>query len=134
VGEQAGFQDALAGFGMRFAMRSGLLSAESITHGSDYASLWKRDLLPLVRAGIVNRFLFNVVGEGGRRYALSKLSKGDAGSILRRLYQPSMLSRLLFPFARFRYRAPLLDRSCDHVDCHCVWCQCHREIEVDALT
>jgi flavin-dependent dehydrogenase len=134
VGEQAGFQDALAGFGMRYALRSGLLAAESIIHGTDYTSLWRRDLLPLLRAGTVNRFVFNLVGEGGRRYALKKLGEGDAGSTLRRLYQPSMLSRLLFPFARFRYRAPLRDRSCDHVDCHCVWCQCQAELNATALT
>ena len=134
VGEQAGFQDALAGFGMRYAVRSGLLAAESIIHGTNYTSLWRRDLLPRLRAGTVNRFVFNLVGEGGRRYALKKLGEGDAGSTLRRLYQPSILSRLLFPVARFHYRAPLRDRSCDHVDCHCVWCQCQAELQATALT
>ena len=134
VGEQAGFQDALAGFGMRYALRSGLLAAESIIHGTDYTSLWRRDLLPLLRVGTVNRFVFNLIGESGWRYALGKLSEGDARSTLRRLYQPSILSRLLFPFARFRYRAPLRDRSCDHVNCHCVWCQCQAELKATALT
>jgi len=134
VGEQAGFQDALAGFGMRYALRSGLLAAESIIHGTDYASLWRRDLLPLLRAGTVNRFVFNLVGKRGWRYALRTLSEGDAVSSLRRLYQPSILSRLLFPVARFRYRATLRDRSCDHIDCHCIWCQCQLELTAGALT
>jgi hypothetical protein len=35
VGEQAGFQDALAGFGMR----SGLLAARSLIEGVDYTSI-----------------------------------------------------------------------------------------------
>jgi flavin-dependent dehydrogenase len=129
VGEHAGFQDALAGFGMRYAFRSGLLAARSIIEKTDYARLWRRELLPLLRAGIVNRYIFNTVGARGRRIALVRLSRGDAGRNLRRLYQPSMLNRLLFPIAHLRHRAPLQDSSCDHVDCHCVWCQCQSELK-----
>jgi flavin-dependent dehydrogenase len=123
VGEQAGFQDALAGFGMRYALRSGLIAAHSITDGMDYTRLWRRELLPLLRAGIVNRFLFNAIGEGGWRLALRRLSARDAGLVLRRFYRPSFASRLLFPYACLRYRTPLRDRSCDHKDCPCVWCE-----------
>ncbi len=127
IGEQAGFQDALAGFGMRYALRSGLLAARSILDGIDYTTLWRRELLPLLRVGIVNRFIFNNIGARGRAVALRRLSRGDAGVILRRLYQPSVVSRIVFPIARLRYRAQLRDSSCDHVDCHCVWCQCQSE-------
>jgi len=134
IGEQAGFQDALAGFGMRYALRSGLLAAKSIIQGTDYTSLWRRELLPLLRAGAVNRFIFNLVGEPGWRAAARRLTRADTHSVLRRFYQPSTLSRLLFPVARLRYRAPLRDRSCDHVDCHCVWCQCQPELRATALT
>lgn len=133
IGEQAGFQDALAGFGMRYALRSGLLAARSILDGADYTSLWHRELRPLLRAGTVNRFLFNLVGEPGWRAAARRLRQGDARSALRRFYRPSALSRLLFPVARLRYRAPLRDRSCNHVDCHCVWCECQAELKATAL-
>lgn len=129
IGEQAGFQDALAGFGMRYALRSGLLAAHSIIEGHDYTSLWRRELRPLLRAGIVNRFIFNAVGERGWRLALGKLNRADTRLVLRQAYQPSMLRRLLFPIAHLRYRAPLRDQSCDHVDCHCVWCQCQAELK-----
>ena len=129
IGEQAGFQDALAGFGMRYAFRSGLLAARSILDGTDYAILWSRELLPLLRAGIVNRFLYNNVGARGRKFVLARLGRGDARPALHHLYQPSILTRILFPIARFRYRAPLHDNSCDHINCHCVWCQCHSESE-----
>tara|TARA_R110002110_G_scaffold156564_4_gene351680 strand:- start:3630 stop:4169 length:540 start_codon:yes stop_codon:yes gene_type:complete len=64
VGEQAGIQDALAGFGMRYAVRSGILAARSLIAGVDYTRLWRRELLPLLRAGISNRFIFNSVGHG----------------------------------------------------------------------
>lgn len=128
IGEQAGFQDALAGFGMRYALRSGLLAARSIIEGADYAALWRCDLLPLLQTGIVNRFIFNSIGARGRKMALSRLGRGDTGLSLRRLYQPSILGRLLFPLAHLRYLAPLRDSSCDHADCHCVWCQCQKEL------
>lgn len=123
VGEQAGFQDALAGFGMRYALRSGILAARSLIEGIDYARLWRRELLPLLRTGVANRFIFNSIGEGGRRWALRGLSRSDTAAKLRRLYRPTVLTRLVYPIAHLRYRQPLRDPSCDHVDCGCVWCQ-----------
>lgn len=116
VGEQGGFQDALAGFGIRYALRSGLLAARSIIEGCDYTELWRRELQPLLRAGIVNRFLFNLVGDPGRSAAARLLARNDARRVLRRFYRPSMVSRFLFPVAWLYSRAPLRDRSCDHVD------------------
>jgi flavin-dependent dehydrogenase len=128
VGEHAGFQDALAGFGMRYALRSGLLAARSIIENADYTGLWRRQLLPYLRAGITNRFLFNSVGERGWRWVLRhQLQGSDGRTALRRLYGESLWSRLLFPIAHWRYRAPLRDRSCDHHQCSCVWCQCQAE-------
>ncbi|HEX9753364.1 MAG TPA: NAD(P)/FAD-dependent oxidoreductase [Methyloceanibacter sp.] len=122
VGEQAGFQDALAGFGMRYALRSGILAARSLIEGSDYTLLWRRELLPLLRTGASNRFIFNMLGERGWRWALRGLSRSDTGDRLRRLYRPSALTWLTYPLAAWRYRAPLNDPSCDHTDCGCVWC------------
>lgn len=123
VGEQAGFQDALAGFGMRYALRSGILAARSLLEGTDYARLWRRDLLPQLRSGVSSRFIFNNVGKRGRRWALRGLSRSDTAAKLRRLYRPSALTRLVYPLAVLRYRAPLGDPSCDHEACACVWCR-----------
>lgn len=123
VGEQAGFQDALAGFGMRYALRSGILAARSLIGAQDYTQLWRNELLPLLRTGAANRFIFNILGERGWRWALRGLSRSDTAAKLFRLYQPSLLTRLVFPIAYWRYRVPLRDPSCDHVACGCVWCQ-----------
>lgn len=122
VGEQAGFQDALAGFGMRYALRSGILAARSLIDGTDYTARWRRDLLPLLRTGASNRFIFNTVGERGWRWALRGLSRSNTEHKLQRLYRPSALTRLVYPLARWRYRLPLADPSCDHQGCGCVWC------------
>jgi flavin-dependent dehydrogenase len=122
IGEQAGFQDALAGFGMRYALRSGMLAARSLIEGVDYTAAWRRELLPLLRTGASNRFIFNAIGERGWRWALRGLSRSDPAKKLWRLYRPSVLTRLVYPVAHLRYRGSLRDPSCDHVGCDCVWC------------
>jgi flavin-dependent dehydrogenase len=123
IGEQAGFQDALAGFGMRFALRSGILAARSVIENVDYAILWRRELMPLLRTGASNRFIFNAIGERGWRWALRGLSRSAPATKLWRLYRPSLLTRLVYPLAAWRYRRPLRDPSCDHAGCDCVWCE-----------
>ncbi|MFZ5790109.1 MAG: NAD(P)/FAD-dependent oxidoreductase [Pseudomonadota bacterium] len=125
VGEQAGFQDALAGFGMRYAMESGVLAARSLIEGLSYPALWRRNLLPRIRASVTNRMAFELAGARGRRWVLSRrLAKGDVRDGLRRIYRASLVSAFLFPIAHWRYRKRLKDPSCDHVDCSCVWCRC----------
>jgi len=124
VGEQAGFQDALAGFGMRYALRSGILAARSLIEGVDYTQLWRTELMPLLRTGVSNRFIFSSLGDRGWRWVLRDLSRSDPATKLRRLYRPSLLTRVVYPIAYRRYRVSLADPSCDHVDCSCVWCRC----------
>jgi flavin-dependent dehydrogenase len=123
VGEQAGFQDALAGFGMRYALRSGVLAARSLIEQTRYERLWRRELLPELSASVANRFLFNLAGDRGRRWMVRRLARGDVRAPLRALYRLSLPNRLVFPIAKWRYRMPLRDPSCDHVDCGCVWCR-----------
>jgi len=123
IGEQAGFQDALAGFGLRYAMRSGRLAAESLINGTDYTRLWRRQLQPTLRTGVVNRFLFNLTGPRGVDRLIRGLGRADAGPALGRSYRSSVFKLLLSPLARYRYRAPLRDPSCAHQNCGCVWCQ-----------
>jgi|TARA_R110002126_G_scaffold50089_32_gene138330 flavin-dependent dehydrogenase len=123
IGEQAGFQDMLAGFGMRYALRSGILAAQSLIEGSDYIRLWRAQLLPLLKTGISNRFLYNAAGDRGARLALQDISRSNASARLHRLYQPSLLTKIIFPLARRQFRHPLHDPSCDHIACQCVWCE-----------
>jgi len=123
IGEQAGFQDALAGFGMRYALRSGMLAAQSLIEGVDYSRLWRAELMPLLRASVSNRYIFNTVRDRGWRWMLRhRLNRGDARAKLQQLYRPSLSTKLVFPLALWQYRAPLRDMSCDHVDCSCAWC------------
>jgi flavin-dependent dehydrogenase len=123
VGEQAGFQDALAEFGMRYAIRSGVLAAQSILDCGDYAARWQAELGPWLKAGVVNRLIFNLAGEPGMKLAIGRLARADAGGLLQRAYGPSPFKRFLMPVAQRWFRAPLADPSCNHVGCDCVWCQ-----------
>ena len=109
LGERAGFQDPLAGFGIRYAMRSGILAARSLLDGADYNSLWHRDLLDLLRTGLANRFLVNLTGDRGWRWILSRRLAGqDVGQAMRKLYRPTTLTRALYPVAHL---LPRLSKS-----------------------
>jgi len=124
VGEQAGFQDTLWGFGMRLAISSGLLAAQSILNGEDYDRLWQRQLKPQMQTSVVNRVLYNLLGNRGyhwflRRYA----SKPNLRASLREQYHLSWRKRLLIPWANHRYVSQRTDNICNNVDCHCVWCR-----------
>ncbi len=124
AGEQAGFQDTLWGFGMRLALRSGVLAAHSLVDGGDYEVRWRQELGPWLRASLVNRALYGLLGNAGYRWALRWQAGHDARTFLRRLYRPSLVKRLLMPWARWRYRSRRRDASCNHVDCACIWCRC----------
>jgi flavin-dependent dehydrogenase len=124
VGELAGFQDTLWGFGIRLAITSGVLAAGSLAGGTEYDAAWRRELGPQMEASVVNRALFSVLGNRGYGWFLSRLaSRDDPRELLRRHYRHSTLKRLLAPWAKRRFRSRRQDASCDHVDCHCAWCR-----------
>lgn len=128
VGEHAGFQDALAGFGMRYALRSAVLAARSLLEGRGYDSLWQRSLLPAIRQGIGNRLLYTKAGDRGRRAMFRRMARRDARPMLTKLYHPSLLGRILYPFARRQARIPQHDPDCCDNACTCLRCLCRRHV------
>jgi flavin-dependent dehydrogenase len=58
VGEAAGFQDALMGFGMLYAFKSGYLAAKSIVEDIDYQQLLDKEIMRPIRVSAINRVLF----------------------------------------------------------------------------
>jgi len=124
AGEQAGFQDFLWGFGIRYAIVSGVLAARSLLEDFDYDARWQGELRPMLQSALVNRAVFDLLGDRGYRWCLRFQAKRDAGVFLQRLYRPSRVRRLFLPWARRRYRSRRDDASCDHVDCACIWCRC----------
>jgi flavin-dependent dehydrogenase len=111
VGEAGGFQDCLWGFGMRYAISSGQLAAKSIMDGSDYDSLWKRDLKLKLETSLVNRYLFEKCGHAGYRFLVKKLADGNPCKFLRGQYGHSFFKHLLLPVAGREYERRK-DRRC----------------------
>ena len=124
VGEQAGFQDTLWGFGMRLAISSGILAAQSLLYDTNYDVLWQRELKPQMSTAVVNRALFSLLGNRSYGWFLRQyISSPNLRELLRSHYQPSLYKQLLSPWAKWRYQSLRKDVTCDHVDCHCIWCR-----------
>jgi flavin-dependent dehydrogenase len=100
VGEAAGLQDFLWGFGMRFAITSGYLAAQSVIENSDYEKIVNKRFQKKLKAGVVNRYLWESI-----------LSKRDYSSLISiaefvkknlcSMYNYNVLQRMIYPLALF---------------------------------
>ncbi len=132
AGEAAGLQDGLWGFGMRFAIRSGYLAAQSLLRNQDYERLIRRELMPHHRAGLVNRFFWDLLSDRLFTFFLGRAVRWpDARTRLRELSGPHFLKELLYPLVRATsgWQARYRDESCQKEDCTCVWCTCRRQVQ-----
>ena len=124
VGEQAGFQDTLWGFGMRLAIFSGVLAAKSLLTGKNYDTLWKKELKAQMEASVVNRALYSLVNNRFYGYFLTLVaSRKNLRESMRKGYRSSLFKKMLYPWANRRYESRRKDISCTHLDCHCIWCR-----------
>ncbi|MBA3957475.1 MAG: NAD(P)-binding protein [Parachlamydiaceae bacterium] len=100
VGEAAGLQDLLWGFGIRSALFSGHCAVQALLHQKDYTKLIDNSLTPYLKASIVNRFLWEKI----------KFRSSPLGPYLLRLpfcvrndfkhlYRFSFFHRLVYPIA-----------------------------------
>ena len=92
LGEAAGFQDALLGFGMRYAILSGYLAACSLLEGQDYDALWQARFGDLLRISALNRLFFQTFGSNRLyRILLSRIAarSADTHAVLRWWYRPA---------------------------------------------
>jgi flavin-dependent dehydrogenase len=100
VGEAGGFQDALWGFGLRYAMLSGHLAAKAALRGSPevFGQLWKERLGGALKAGHVNRFLFQKLGDAGYPWLLRLFERRkNFREWLRLYYGFSFWKRFAYP-------------------------------------
>lgn len=132
TGEAAGFQDALWGFGMRYAALSGHLAARAWIAGSPalYDRLWRDRFAGAIRVGVVNRFLYERSGEVGYRALTRRLAHApDVREWMRRQYAPRGWKRALYPLAgRSMRRAAEARTVCGDEGCDCTWCRCTRQL------
>jgi len=129
VGESAGFQDALWGFGMKFAMLSGYLAARSIITGTSYDQLCKQHIEPILKVSLANRLIYFNVGNKGYQWFIDRMARSnDILPTLRKHFRYSTLKKVLFAYAKFWYKSRMVDKDCTQEDCNCAWCRCTREV------
>lgn len=100
VGEAAGLQDLLWGFGIRTALTSGYLAAQSIIEEKDYTQTLEKALSPYLKASMVNRYLWEKVSLPSRSllpYLFYMPIPTRAN--FRWLYNFTPFHRLLYPLA-----------------------------------
>ena len=104
VGEAGGLQDFMWGFGMRYAITSGVYAAKDILGESDYELEIKSKLLPKLKTSVVNRFLMNRIGDRGfkqvAKYWMRHQKKhGDGLLFIEKIYNWGIFRRFIFFFA-----------------------------------
>ncbi len=100
VGEAAGFQDALAGFGMILAIDSGYLATQAIIKKKNYPKLCQEKISPQLKASYVNRNLYKRIPNS----IINNLDKISGNKnrlnyqkLLSRFYHYSFGHKILFP-------------------------------------
>lgn len=110
AGEAAGLQDALWGFGIRFAILSGSHGAACSARDASPHRLhrmWRRTVGRQVRASVVNRYFFERLGKAGYGLLLRRLAQSPQPlRTLQRLYATSPFKRAVFPFVHRRTAGP----------------------------
>lgn len=125
VGEHAGFQDALFGFGMRYAISSGILAANSIVNGTDFDREWRETLGQSIKASIVNRVIYDRMGNKGYQRLFQRLTHHkDARHLLHNHYHFNIIRRFLYIWAKRKFSSRRKEYGCHETGCDCLWCEC----------
>jgi len=97
VGEAAGFQDYLWGFGIRYALHSGHLASQAIAQDSDYQQAIRRQIRPQVYTSLLNRAAYNRAGDAAYRMLIGWFSRSpQLVELLRGHYRASIAKQLLW--------------------------------------
>jgi flavin-dependent dehydrogenase len=107
VGEAAGFQDYLWGFGIRYALHSGYLAAQAITQDTDYYQAIHTQIHPLVYTSLLNRAVYNRAGDRVYRFLIEWFARSpQLVELLRERYHASMPKQLLWLLRRVQPDVP----------------------------
>ncbi len=124
-GEAAGFQDALFGFGLRYAFLSGHMAGRAKGSASVYEQAWQSRLSALNSSSLFNRWFYTRLGDRGRNFVIrNSVARGDPRHMLSRIYAPAWWKSLS---ARWLPGPGKLTNKHLHEGCDCTWCRCHRE-------
>lgn len=135
AGECAGFQDAFAGFGLRYAVLSGYFAALAHLRNTpdEYDLAWKKRFLGLMKVSLVNRYLYAMFGNSGYTLFTKHVVRNrDMRDWIRRQYNPGFLKSLFYPLAT-RTFTERLKGMCFDPDCYCTWCRYQHERQAEAI-
>lgn len=125
VGEAAGFQDALFGFGLRYALISGHLAGRARGAAETYDREWRVRLQGLNAASLCNRWLYHRLGDRGRRWVIERaVAARDPRPLLQRIYAPARWKSTIAGWLPSR---SLLRPEQARSGCDCTWCRCQRD-------
>lgn len=100
VGEAAGLQDVLWGFGMKYAFTSGFLAAQSIINGEDYEKKAKGQFSNKLKSSLVNRFLWEKMSLSNYAFLIDRLkSNKDLFSSLHSFHNYNFFQKIIYPIA-----------------------------------
>lgn len=100
VGEAAGLQDILWGFGMRHAIVSGYMAARSIIENRNYEEMAANYFNNKLKASIANRFLWEVASLFDYSYFISKAKQSkDLFGSLHSFHNYNFLQKIVYPLA-----------------------------------
>jgi len=103
VGEAAGIQDLLWGFGIRGAVTSGFLAAQCLIQQKSYHAAARKFFANKQKAGVVNRFLWEKFGRNNYTEIMDKIGAApDSLRFLHHFYNFNFFQKLAYPFA-FNY-------------------------------
>jgi len=108
VGEAGGFQDFLFGLGLRYALTTGHLAAESFIHDTrkeaTYDTAWRAALGEAQEVSLVNRALYEWGGNRGLSFLIRRAAGGDVRDYLAGWHAPRAWKRLLLPWVKWQWR------------------------------
>lgn len=111
IGEAGGFIDGLWGFGIKYALITGYLAAQSIIENKNYDWLWKKIILPKLKASIVNRWYYQLMTNWVYSIVLKKLENSkNPLTLLRKSFDFSLIHQIGYPWAKLFLRNKIKDR------------------------
>ena len=111
VGEAGGFQDYLFGLGLRYALTTGFVAAQSIIRKERYDLLWKEAIGPAQEISLVNRYLYEWGGNRGLSTFIRRAGRGDVQDYLGGWHADKPWKRLLLPVIKWAWRE---EKRCSH--------------------
>lgn len=101
VGEAAGIQDFLWGFGIKSAVMSGYLAARSIINGENYEKSAESYFKGKTRASLVNRYLWERFSFLDYSFIVNRIHGADDSlKFLNYFYNANFIHKMIYPFAR----------------------------------